>query len=109
MPSLHKADKVAELAEESCDECFDLNCTDVFSTSTKNLSASSVSKELNADKVEYDMCQGEKVGASAVGELNRMKDKVKLKLIPVDCNSQFLHLSTIGFISLLLGCNKSFT
>ena len=36
------------------------------------------SKELNVEKVECGMHQGDKVGASVVGELSRIKDKVKL-------------------------------
>ena len=44
----------------------------------QDLATSVASKELNVEKVEYDMHQGEKVGDSAVGELTRTKDKVKL-------------------------------
>ena len=54
------------------------------------------------------MRQGNEVGASAIGELTRTKDKVKLQFVPVYCYSQCLCLNTIDFISLLLGCNKSF-
>ena len=85
-PYSHKADKVSELAEEACDEHFDLNFTSTFSSSVQDLVASAALKELNADKVECGMHQGDKFGASDVGELTRMKDKVNLQLIPVDFN-----------------------
>ena len=84
--SSHKADKVAELAEEVCHECFDLNFAKMFYSYVQDLAASTASKELNADKVECYMRQGDKVSASTVGELTRKKDKVKLQLIPVNCD-----------------------
>ena len=62
MLSSHKTDKAAELAEELCDECFDLNFTNVFCSSAQDLASSAASKELNVYKVEWDMHQGEKVG-----------------------------------------------
>ena len=58
-----------------------------FSSSVQDLSVSAASKELNADKVECDMHQGSKFGNITFGELTRTKDKAKLQLIPVDCNS----------------------
>ena len=58
----------------------------MFSSSVQDLAASAVSKELNACKVECDMLQGDKVGASTVGELTRKEVKVKFQLIPVDHN-----------------------
>ena len=66
-PLSHKAKKVAELAEESFNEYFDIDFTDVFLSSVQDLDASAVSKELNAEKVECDMHQGYKVVASDVG------------------------------------------
>ena len=77
-PLSHKAEKVAELAEEECNECFDLDFTDMFSSSMQYLAASAASKELNTEKLECDMHQGDKVGICAVGELKRSKDKVTL-------------------------------
>ena len=50
----------------------------------QDLAASVVSNESNVKKVECDMHQGDKVGASTVGELTRSKDKVKL-----NCHSLF--------------------
>ena len=44
----------------------------------QDLAASAVAKELNVEKVEYDMHQGDEVGTSAVRELTRSKDNVKL-------------------------------
>ena len=44
----HKADKVAELAEKVYTEYFDLDFTDVFSSSVQDLATSAASKELNA-------------------------------------------------------------
>ena len=44
----------------------------------KDLASIEVSKELNVEKVESDMCQGDKVGTSDVGELTRSRDTVKL-------------------------------
>ena len=87
MPFSLKDYKAAELVEELCDYCFGLNFTNTFSSSAQDLTASDLSKELNVDKVECDMHQGDKVVTSAVGELTRTKDKAKLQLIPVDCNS----------------------
>ena len=49
------------------------------------------SKELNAEKVECDMHQGNKVGASVVGELTRSKVKVKSLIIPVVCILEHFH------------------
>ena len=37
---------------------------DVFSSSVQDLAATAVAKELNAEKVECDMHQGDKVDAS---------------------------------------------
>ena len=69
--------------EEACVECFKLDFTPGFSSSTQDLAASAVSKELNVENVECDTHQGDKVGASAVGELTRSNHKVKLLIIPV--------------------------
>ena len=77
-PSSHKADKVVQLVEKVWHEHFDLNFTNKFSSSVQDLASSTTSKELYANKVECDMNQGDKLGASAVGELTRKKDKVKL-------------------------------
>ena len=45
-PLTHEADKVSELAEEVCSECFNEQFNDFFS-SVQDLAASAVSKELN--------------------------------------------------------------
>ena len=81
----HESDKVAELVEEVCHECFELDFQRVFSSSAQDIAASAVSKELNVEKIECGMYQGDKVGTSTVGELARSKDKVKLLIIPVIC------------------------
>ena len=49
----------------------------MFSSSVQDLAASAVAKALEVDKVECDMRQGDKVGASSVGELVRTVNKVK--------------------------------
>ena len=66
-PVSHKFDKVAALAEEVFHECFELDFQHMFSSSTQDLATSTVSKELKVEKVECDMHQGDKAGASAVG------------------------------------------
>ena len=71
----YKADKVAQLAEEVCQEHFELNFQETFSSSVKDLAARDSSKEL---KVECGMHQGDKVGTSAVIELTRNLNKVNL-------------------------------
>ena len=50
----------------------------MFSSSAQNLATSAVANELIVEKVECGARQGDKVGASALEELNRSKDKVKL-------------------------------
>ena len=46
-PLSYKSEKVTELAEETYNECFNLDFTDTFLSSVQDLAASSVSKELN--------------------------------------------------------------
>ena len=75
-PISHEVDKVAKLAEKNCDEMFDLKIQDMFSSSVQDLAASPAVKELDVDKVECGMHQGDKVGASAFGELARTVDEV---------------------------------
>ena len=45
-PVPHNSDKVAQLAEEVCQEHFELDFQDTFSSSVQDLAASAVSKEL---------------------------------------------------------------
>ena len=63
----HEADKVAELAEENCDETLILKFQDVLASSVKDLAAITVAKELEVDQVECGVHQGGKAGSSAVG------------------------------------------
>ena len=77
----HKADDVAMLAKEACQEFFGCEFQDMFSSSVQDLAASAVANELNVDEVEYDMHQGDEVGASAVGELFRAANKVKMFIV----------------------------
>ena len=56
---------------------------EMFSSSVQDLSASAVAKELEVDKVECDVHQGDKVSASDVGELVRTVNKVKLLFIHI--------------------------
>ena len=44
-PISHESDKVAELAEEICDETFDLKFQDALSSSVQDLATSTVAKE----------------------------------------------------------------
>ena len=66
-PLTYKANKASELAQEACSECFDKELNEIFSSSVKYLATSAVAKELNVEKVECDIHQGDKVGASAAG------------------------------------------
>ena len=102
---LHESDKIAELEEEVCQEYFELDFKDTFSSSVQDLAAITASKELKVEKVERDTHQGDEVGAGAVGELTRSFNKVKLLIIPVVCILQYLHLNHIYLILLLLGNN----
>ena len=77
----HKSDEVAECAQQIGNETFGVEFNDTFSCSVQDLAASAVAKELKVDKVECDMHQGDKVGASAVGELIRTVSKVSLLII----------------------------
>ena len=80
-PLPNAADEVAELAEETCTECFDKEFNDMFSSSAQDLAASAVANEFNVEKVEKvecDMRQGDKVGTSAVRESTKSKVKVRL-------------------------------
>ena len=83
-PITHKADKVAELAEKACCEMFDLIFQETFSSLVQDLASSAVPKELEVDKIECDMRQGDKVGASAVREFVRTVSILKLLLICID-------------------------
>ena len=76
-PVTHKADNVATLDKEVIQDFFGCEFLDKFSYSVQDLAASSVANELHVDKVECDMRQGDKVSASAVGELVRAADKAK--------------------------------
>ena len=49
----------------------------MFSSSVQDLATSTVAKALEVDKIECDMRQGDKVGASDVGELVHTVNKVK--------------------------------
>ena len=74
-------DEVAELAQQACDETFGVEFHDMFSYSVQDLAASAVAKELQVDEVACSMHQGDKVGASAIGELVRTVNKVNLLII----------------------------
>ena len=77
-PVTHKADNVATSAKEVCQEFFGCAFQDMFSSAVQDLSASAVANELNVDEVECGMRKGDKVGASAVEELARTANKVKI-------------------------------
>ena len=80
-PVTHKADDVSTLAKEVYQEFFGCEFQDIFSSAVQDLAASAVANELNVDKVECDMHQGDKVGASTVGELFRTANKVKIFIV----------------------------
>ena len=79
----HVSDKVAELAQKECNETFGVEFHFVFSCSVQDLDASAVAKEFQVGKVEFDMHQGDKVGASDVGELVCTANKVNLLIIHI--------------------------
>ena len=72
------SDKVTELTQQTRNETFGVEFHDAFSCSIQDLAASAITKESQVDKVEHAMHQGDKVGASAVGELARTASKVNL-------------------------------
>ena len=59
---------------------------DVFALSVQDLAAKKVSPELNVEKVECGMRQGDKVGISTGGELTRSKDNGILSTFPEDAD-----------------------
>ena len=77
----HTSDEIAELGQEVINETFGVEFTDLFSYSVQDLAASAVAKELQVDKVEYDVHQGDKVGASVGRELVRTANKVNLLIV----------------------------
>ena len=81
----HESHKVAQLTEEFCQEYFELNFQDMFSSSVQDLAASAASKKLKVGNVEDAVLQGDKVGASDVGELNRSLNKVNLLIFSIVC------------------------
>ena len=81
---------VTQLAQDAINETFETNFQNAFSYSVHNLVVSTVAKELVVDKVEYDVHEGEKVRASAVGELTRSLIKVNLLTFSIVCFFQNL-------------------
>ena len=63
----------------------------------QDLSSSTVANELNMEKVEFDMHQGDKAGVSAVRELTRSKDKEKLHAHSLYLCHKILMLKPCGF------------
>ena len=82
-PVSHKANDVATSSKEIVLEFFGCEFLDLFSSAAQDLAASSVANELHVDKVECDMHQGDKVGASAVGKLFRATNKVNTFIVCV--------------------------
>jgi len=77
----HTSDKVAELGQEVINKTFGVEFADVFLCSVQDLAASVVAKESQFDNIECDVRQGDKVDASAVGELVRTANEVNLLII----------------------------
>ena len=96
--STHTSDKVSEFDRKTCNEMFGLEFHDMFSCSVQDLAASSVAKESQVDKVECEMRQGDKVGASAVGELVRTLNKVNLLFIHIVVVVQYFNLDLMCFL-----------
>ena len=69
------------------------------SSSVQDLAESAAPKELEVDKVECDMHQGHKVGASAVGELFRTVNKIKLLFIHIVVVLQCFNLNLMCFFN----------
>ena len=80
-PVSHKADNVATLAKEIVLKFVGCEFLDLFSSEAHDLAASSVANELHVDKVECDMRQGDKAGASTVGEPVRAAKKVRMLIV----------------------------
>ena len=94
----HASGKVSELAQKACNEIFGLVFHYMFSCSVQDLSVSAVAKELKIDKVECDVHQGDKVGASAVGELVRTVNKVSLLFIHIVVVAQCFNFDLMYFL-----------
>ena len=77
-----KAEKVKELAEDVSLELTDKQFKDIFSSSVQDQAAKKVAKELDVATDTCDMHQGDKIGASAVGELTRSRDGVVINAFP---------------------------
>ena len=101
----HTSDKVAELAQQACNETFGVEFHCVFSCSVQNLATSAVAKKLQVDKVECDVHQGDKVGASAVGELVRTVNKVSLLFIHIVVVAQCFNFDLMCFLQSSSGSN----
>ena len=82
-PLTHEADMVAQLVQDISNEMFETNFQNIFSCSVQDLAASAVAKELLVDKVECDMHQGDKVGASVFGDLTRSLNEGNLLIFYV--------------------------
>ena len=80
---------------------FGLTFQETFSSSVQDLTESAVPKELEVDKVECGMRQGDKVGASPVGELSRTVSNVKLLFIHIVLVLQCFNLNHIFSLIIL--------
>ena len=99
----HASDKVAELAQQVCNEIFGVEFHDTFSCSVQDLAASGIAKELQVDKVEDEVHQGGKVGASSVGELTRTVSEVNLLTICIIVAMQSFKFNLVYFLQSFSG------
>ena len=71
-----KTNKISELVQDACADVLTKNFIDIFASSVQDFEASKVVVELNVEKVECNVYQGDEVGISAVRELTRRNDNV---------------------------------
>ena len=94
----HTSDELAELGQEACNKTFGVEFVDAFSCLVHDLAASAIAKELQVDEVECDMHQGDKVGASAVGELVHTVSKVNLLITCIVVVMQCFNCNIVCFL-----------
>ena len=78
---------VVQLAQDNSNGMLETNFQTMFSFSVQDVAAIAVAKELLVDKVECDICQGDKVGDSTLGELTGSLNKVNLLIYSIVCFS----------------------
>ena len=93
----HASNKVAELAQQACDEVFGVEFHDVFLLSAQDLATSAIAKESQVDKVECGTYQGDKVSASTVGELTCTVSDASLLITHIVIVVQYFNFNLVHF------------